>query len=247
MRVLQINATYGVGSTGRNAKEQHEYYLSRGVDSYVAYAIRGEKTEKTFRIGTLLDHKIHALMTRLTRKQGYFSYFSTKRLLKKMDKIKPDVVHLHNLHSNYIHLPTLLKYLGRHDIATVITLHDFWFFTGGCCHYLYEDCQRFQAGCGDCPYIKRIHYPIDVSKKIVKDRRELFSKIRKLAVVGVSKWCLQEAKKSFFKEFGQKTYIYNWVDINTERITCLTFPAPRALIYELFVPISVQLLGAVPL
>ena len=61
MKILQINATYGRGSTGRNVQEQHEYYLSQGVDSYVAYAIRGEKTEKTFRIGTTLDHKFHAL------------------------------------------------------------------------------------------------------------------------------------------------------------------------------------------
>ena len=74
MKVLQINATYGRGSTGRNVQEQHEYYLSKGVDSYVAYAIVGEKNERVFRIGNTIDHKAHALLSRLTGRQGKYSY-----------------------------------------------------------------------------------------------------------------------------------------------------------------------------
>ena len=66
MKVLQINATYGKGSTGRNVQEQHEYYLSQGVDSYVAYAIVGENSERVFRIGSTVDHKLHALLSRIT-------------------------------------------------------------------------------------------------------------------------------------------------------------------------------------
>ena len=36
MKVLQINAVYGVGSTGRMTMELHEYMLRQGIDSYVA-------------------------------------------------------------------------------------------------------------------------------------------------------------------------------------------------------------------
>ena len=214
MKVLQINATYGKGSTGQNVKEQHEYYLSQGVDSYVAYAIVGKNNERVFRIGNTLDHKLHALLSRITGRQGVFSYLATRKLLRKMDELKPDVVHLHNLHSNYIHLPSLLTYLAEKDIATVVTLHDFWFFTGRCYHYLYDHCEKYQTECGNCPYLKRTHSLLDFSKKDFQGRKRLFSKIKRLGVVGVSKWCIEEAQKGFFKEFGEKTYIHNWVDAN---------------------------------
>lgn len=214
MKVLQINATYGRGSTGRNVKEQHEYYLANGVDSYVAYAIVGENSERVFRIGNTLDHKIHALLSRIVGRQGNYSYLATRKLLRRMDKIKPDVVHLHNLHSNYIHLPSLLKYLAKKDIATVITLHDFWLFTGRCYHYLYLECTKYQTGCGECPYLKRTHSLFDFSKKDFDMRKRLFSKIKRMGIVGVSQWCIEEAKKGFFKEMGEKTYIHNWVDSN---------------------------------
>ena len=214
MKVLQINATYGRGSTGRNVKEQHEYYLTQGVDSYVAFAIAGEQSERVFRIGNTLDHKLHALLSRVTGRQGGYSYLATRKLLKRMDEIAPDVVHLHNLHSNYIHLPSLLKYLAKKDIATVITLHDFWFFTGRCYHYLYYGCEKYQTECGNCPYLKRTHALFDFTKKDFLTRKRLFSQIKKLGIVGVSKWCVEEAKKGFFKDFGEKTYVYNWVDGN---------------------------------
>ena len=33
MKILQINAVYGVGSTGRMTMELHEYMLRQGMDS----------------------------------------------------------------------------------------------------------------------------------------------------------------------------------------------------------------------
>lgn len=212
MKVLQINATYGRGSTGRNVQEQHEYYLSKGVDSYVAYAIVGENNERVFRIGNTLDHKLHALLSRITGRQGSYSKLATRKLLKKMDAIQPDIVHLHNLHSNYIHLPSLLKYLAKKNIATVITLHDFWFFTGRCYHYLYDNCEKYQAECNKCPYLKRTHSLFDFSRKDYLIRKHLFSQIKKLGIVGVSQWCIEESEKGFFKDRGEKTYIHNWVE-----------------------------------
>lgn len=53
------------------------------------------------------------------------SKWATKRFLKKLDVLKPDVVHIHNLHGYYVNFPMLFKYLKAHDIPTVITMHDF--------------------------------------------------------------------------------------------------------------------------
>lgn len=70
-------------------------------------------------IGSKLDHKLHALWSRVFGKQAFFSQCATRKMLKKIDKIQPDVVILRNLHGNYVNLPMLLKYLAKNDIATI--------------------------------------------------------------------------------------------------------------------------------
>jgi len=149
VKVLQVNAVYGEGSTGRLVQELDAELNRSGVDCVVAYS--GSERTVGYQIGNPLDRKIHALGSRVTGKQAYFSAASTRRLLDFMRSESPDVVHLHNLHSNYINLPVLLRYLGECDIATVVTLHDCWFYTGKCCHYTLSDCSRWQSGCGSCP------------------------------------------------------------------------------------------------
>ncbi len=155
MRILQVNAIYGSKSTGTIVKDIDLLLQSKGHESYVAFQKSTEVPTNGYKIGNKLDYKIHALLTRLLGKQGYFSIASTKKFLKYIDKIKPDIVHLHNLHSNYINLNMLLKYLEYKNIHTVITLHDCWFFTGNCSHYQVAKCDKFKDSCGDCPLLKK--------------------------------------------------------------------------------------------
>jgi len=58
-----------------------------------------------------------------------------------------DVVHLHNLHGDYLSLLALPLW-GR-DKPLVWTLHDAWPLTGNCAYP--RDCPRWRAGCGRCP------------------------------------------------------------------------------------------------
>ena len=130
MKVLQINATYGYSSTGLIVKDISDMLTKNGEQSYVAYQMCLDAPTNSYRVGNKLDWKVHALLCRVFGKQGYYSKWATKKLLSCIDKIKPDIVHLHNLHSNYVHLNMVLDYLAKKDIATVITFHDCWYFTG---------------------------------------------------------------------------------------------------------------------
>ena len=132
-----------------------------------------------------------------------------------MDGYAPDVVVLNNLHGNYINLPMLLKYLAKHDIATVAVLHDCWFYTGKCCHYTAQGCYKWQESCGGCPSLKKYNksWFFDRTKVMLRDKKELFGNIPRLAVVGVSDWITNEAKKApVFKNAKVFERIYNWVD-----------------------------------
>ena len=214
MRVLQVNAVYGVGSTGVIVEDIHKLSIEKGIESYVAYSTTNKsEVPNGYRIGNNLGKKIHALFSRINGKQGYFSRLSTRKFLKYIDKIKPDIVHLHNLHSNYINLNMLLKYLAKKDIKTVVTLHDCWFYTGGCFHYTSADCYKWLGGCGNCS--KKMAdtpaYLFDCSKGILSDRKKYFSRIKNLTLTGVSQWILDEARRGIFHK-NNGVVIYNGVD-----------------------------------
>ena len=93
MRILQINAVYGVGSTGVIVRDIHELCLEKGIESYVAYStsnILPGEIKNGYKIGNKLDKKLHALLCRINGKQAYFSRGSTKKLIKHIKEIKPD-------------------------------------------------------------------------------------------------------------------------------------------------------------
>ena len=107
MKVLQINAVNKTGSTGRAAYELAEALKQDGDIALIACSI-SSGVEKEYLIGSLLDHKIHALLSRIFGLQGYFSKISTKKLIRYIETEQPEIVCIENVHFNYLyeHSPT---------------------------------------------------------------------------------------------------------------------------------------------
>ncbi|MDP2400674.1 MAG: glycosyltransferase, partial [Actinomycetota bacterium] len=158
----------------------------------------------------------HALGSRLSGRQAYFSVRGTRGLLRYMEAESPDVVHLRNLHANYVHLPMLLRYLGERDIPTVVNLHDCWYFTGKCCHYTMDGCNRWESGCGSCRRLSKdnLSWFIDATAEMWADKKRLFEAIPRLGVIGVSDWVTSEAERSFLSSAAIIKRIYNWIDLD---------------------------------
>lgn len=218
MRVIEINAIYGSMSTGTIVKNIQDACTENDIDCYVAYSecyLDSSQVVHGYKIGNIFDYKLHAILNRISGKMAYFSHIPTYFFLRYIDKLKPDVVHLHNLHGNYINLIMLLKYLAKNDIATVITMHDCWYFTGGCSHYTSVNCYRWQEFCGKCPrrYMEIPAYIYDGSTSILQDRVKLLSSIPRLTMVGCSKWISEECRKSKIK-CKNITHIYNGFNLD---------------------------------
>ncbi len=213
MKVLQINAVYGYGSTGVIMRDIGAALALGGHDAYFAYQRTNQPVPNGYRIGNILDWKAHALMCRLAGRQGFHSAMATKAFLRQMDHIQPDVVHVHNLHSNYIHIELLCRYLAEHNIPTVATLHDCWNFTGKCFHYVDCGCEKFKTGCGSC--IQQTAPPrsyfVDTSAKDYEAKKRAWLSIPNLTLVGCSQWICNEARKSFLRDCRIEQ-IYNGVD-----------------------------------
>ncbi len=214
MKVLQINVINEKMSTGRTTKELGEEIERAGFQSYIAVS-QGKENENVYIIGKDFGKKVHAVLSRISGLQGYFSRYSTYKFLKFVKEIGPDIIHLRNLHGNFINLPMLFQYLRKTQTPVVVTLHDCWLYTGKCCHYTSIGCFKWKNECQNCPKLKddNISWFFDRTKKMQKDKEKFFGGIENLAVVGVSDWIKEEAKKS--KVFAKTKYIeriYNWID-----------------------------------
>lgn len=214
--LLQINSVVNSGSTGHIVEDIGQIVTAHGWNSCIAYGRGvGKSRSKLIRIGNNWSMKWHGAETRLLDRHGLASRKATRRLIKQIQKIKPDIIHLHNIHGYYLNYSILFDYLSASNIPVVWTLHDCWSFTGHCSYYTNCHCNKWQKKCFDCPQKKAYpaSYGLERSEKNFKDKRYWFTRLRNLTLVPVSDWLAKEVKKSFFKEFPVLR-IYNGVNID---------------------------------
>jgi glycosyltransferase involved in cell wall biosynthesis len=215
--LLQINTVVNSGSTGRIAEQIGQLAIENGWESYIAYARNeGDSKSKKIKIGTKFDVYLHVLVTRLFDRHGLGSGISTKRFIQKVKSIKPNIIHLHNIHGYYINYKLLFNYLSRVNIPIIWTLHDCWTFTGHCAYFSFVGCNRWMGICFRCPQKKM--YPasifFDRSRKNMLDKKNNFLSLKKnMILIPVSDWQAQLCSKSFFKNTLMKR-IYNGVDVD---------------------------------
>ena len=144
MKVLLINAVCDSGSTGKICTDIADELIKYSHKVRIIYGNGRSAYPKAFRVGSDLSVKVNALYARVSGYTAHGAFFETKQIIKEIESFKPDVVHLHNLHANFVNLKKLLDYLAEYNIATAITLHDCWFFTGKCTHYHSIGCTKWR-------------------------------------------------------------------------------------------------------
>ena len=203
MKVYQVNVVCGSGSTGRIAADlSHKISVNGGV-CRIGYG-RGSapKHLDAFCNSKKNEVRSHALMTRITGKQGEFSKKATKRLIEDIKQFEPDIIHLHNIHGYYLNYPSLFQFLKEYEKPVVWTMHDCWAITGHCAHYESVSCDKWKKQCFDCPNLKA--YPASYTGRNVagnfKRKKELFSVLEQLIIVTPSMWLKEQIRHSFLKD-----------------------------------------------
>jgi glycosyltransferase involved in cell wall biosynthesis len=214
--LLQIVVEGNRGSTGRIAESLGEFVLNHGWESYIAYGrFSRPSLSKKIKIGTSIDVFLHGISTRLFDRHGLGSRRATKSLIKKIEKIKPDIIHLHHLHGYYINIEILFNYLSNTNQLTVWSFHDCWSITGHCCHFDYIGCEKWKTECGHCPQSSK--YPsslfVDRSTKNYYLKRKLFGSVSSLVIVSVSNWLNSIVSESFLSNTTHQV-IYNGIDLD---------------------------------
>lgn len=217
MKLLQINVSANWGSTGKIAEQIGECALAHGWESYIAYGRSSNKSKShLIRIGSKAGQAWHLIISRLYDMHGLGSRLATKRLIRKIEEIKPDIIHLHNIHGYYINYKLLFEYLNSIDTPIVWTLHDCWSFTGHCAHFVEAECNKWQKECGNCKLLAK--YPrafMDNSRRNHIIKRGLFTKAN-VTIVPVSNWLSNYVHNSFLSS-KHCVVIHNGVNIDTFR------------------------------
>lgn len=217
MKIMQVNCVYKNGSTGKIVHDIHTELQIRGMESIVCYG-RGNTVNEpyAYKICGNLYGKIQAFITRITGIMYGGCFFSTYKLISIIKKEKPDIVHLHCINSHFVNIYRLVTWLKKNNIATVLTLHAEFMYTGGCGHSIF--CQKWnnQQGCGYCPrwraetkswFFDRTH----TMWKRMKKSFEGFD-TKNLMVVSVSSWLEQRAKSSRILSAFQHEIVLNGLD-----------------------------------
>ena len=220
-RIVLIN-TVLYGSTGNIVRQLKALAEKKGMQAYTvsAYArnSRIEYGENDIIIGNYFDRYLHIWLSRVTGLSGVFSVYSTLKLTRRLKRIRPDVIHLHNLHNAYINLPILFRYIKKNNVRVIWTLHDCWSFTGRCPHFQMYECNKWMTGCCDCPYPGN-EYPIsyrDRTKKMWGLKKRTFTGVKDMTIVTPSKWLSGLVSQSFLGEYPVKV-INNGINLDTFR------------------------------
>lgn len=214
-----LNTVYAVGSTGKIVKQIADKALDKGYECMVAHRFEIGNVDYppyACAVSSWLDCHIHNRINRLTMLRGCFSKFKTFRFLKKVRKFNPDLIHLHNIHGNFINLSMLFRFIKKQNIKVVWTLHDCWPLTGNCKYFDMVNCSKWQYGCGNCPQKKQAL--IDISSYMLKRKKKMLSGISDMTIVTPSQWLADLVKISYLQDYPVKV-INNGIDLSVFKPT----------------------------
>lgn len=215
MKVAQICTNVMSGSVGSIVRNLCKEIESNGDQYLICYG-RGKEPVgfNAIKFDNKFDIYSHFVLARLFDSDGLHSKNATKRLIKHLIEFNPDVIHIHCLHGYYINYPILFDYFENSKVKVIWTMHDCWAFTGHCCYYDFNKCNKWKYQCKNCKF--KNSYPKSIfvsnSKRNYLIKNKYFNLLNNMVIVTPSKWLNQEIAKSFLKD-KKCIVINNGIDI----------------------------------
>ena len=201
MRILLLNCVYGNGSTGKIVADTRSFLVENDIKTYVGYGnFESNQVNNIEKFGLTWETKLYSILSKLGYPQYASSPLSTYRLIKYINKVRPDVVHLHCMNGYCVNVFILLRYLSKKHIKTIITHHAEFYYTANCEH-AYECNHFYMQECRHCirpRYATKSRTMICPSHFSWKQMKKAFSGFNKqdLIFTAVSPWVKQRAMLS---------------------------------------------------
>ena len=200
---------------------------TKGGASKIAYGLKNELSKRGHRLTLLVSRKYakddmdvilirpeNNLRRRILKKMTYFlandlNLFPSGHIFKMPEFKNADIIHCHNLHTNYFNLGTLEKISALKPV--VWTFHDMWPITAHCAHSFNGKLK--ENGFFTCPSLD-IYPPIAWhNEKYLEKRKSKIYKNSNFHIVTPSKWLANKVRQSILKD-KSVSVIYNGIDAN---------------------------------
>lgn len=221
MKIVQINTTCGVGSTGKIAVSISKLLSQQEIENYILFSTNTNGYSMGLSCCNRWYPKIQALKSRLLGNYGFNSKIETNRMISELERIAPDAVLIHNIHGHECNLEILFAYFKRKQTKIYWTFHDCWAFTAYCPYFTMAKCDKWKAECRDCPQIRQFSWFFDRSSEIYKRKKKLFSGLD-LTIITPSRWLADLVKESFLSDYPVKV-IHNGIDLSVFKPTQSNF------------------------
>lgn len=214
MKILFINSFLSSGGPPRIIKGLYDALTNQGHECLLA-ASREKPIEgmNVYVMGSRVRTYFNAVESRIFDNDGFVSSGETRKLIEELERFKPDIIHIHNLHGYYINSEILFDYLKSADIPVIWTFHDCWPFTGHCAYFDGIGCNKWKSGCEKCE--QKQAYPksiVDHSRRNWRRKRATFSGLPNATIVTPSKWLADIVGESFLREYPV-VVVNNGVDL----------------------------------
>lgn len=244
MKILYIHSAYRPNDLiGNWFARTKEYCRSKNGDAWFAIKFTHRDVQKDdIVVGGSLSCGVHNKIYQVCGLQDMFSCSATKRFLRKVDEIRPDIIHCHVVNDCFLNMGLFAQYVNRHNIKVVWTFHDARVLTGQCPCPLYNGCTEWKSSCKSCPKGEKFLYPENAKINLValvhRYRKHTIGGINNLTVVTPSRWMASLVAQSYLKD-KQCVVINNGINLNVFR------PRPCGVRRKMEIPDDAKMLLSV--
>lgn len=211
LRVVTINWSVSDGSIAKLIRDIEKEEETK-CEFYHCYQVGEANHGREYLVAGWNVTRFYYALARIVGLKYGVGTIPTRKMIRYMKRISPDLVHIHCPNFYNINIYMLLSYLKKSEIPVVITNHAEFFYTGNCAYA--EECTGYMTGCGECKRIFDTHhrYWINRTKTEWKKMKAAFENFKYLKMVVVSQWELERYKMSPIVKDIPVTVIENAVD-----------------------------------
>lgn len=224
MNILYVNTKFHGGGAEKVARQL--YTKMAEIEDIKVFYLAGRPSGETEGVHVVYGEnailKIYNFVKRVftnnARKQDFLF---RKKIISMIKENHIDIIHLHNIHGNYMGIMDLME-IRKYCKIIIWTLHDMWAMTGHCAYPVQCD-KWIKDGCKSCLNLKL--YPklrIDIAAYIYRTKKRVLVN-QEIFFVIPSEWLMGQFERSFLAKENRRL-IYNGVDttlfypMNKERL-----------------------------
>lgn len=215
MKIVQINTVSGVGSTGKICVQISKKLTEQGIENYILYCSGSDEYPLAIKYGDV-STRISALASRIYGNYGLNSVRVTKRLIKLLEDMNPNIIHLHNMHGHNCNIEILFDYIKKNNIKLIWTFHDCWTFTAYCPCFDMIRCDKWKIECKECIQARKFSWFMDRSNWLFHKKKQIVSNVD-MTIITPSLWLADRVKESYLKDFTVKV-VNNGIDLSVYKV-----------------------------